>query len=213
MIVKRTMGLYAALMALYVGMTAVGVFEGMSMVNSFAAMFSVSIPLACFSLDELARWEKFAVTLPLGRKGIVQAKYVLILLLTVGTTLLIMLMNLALFAFFPSRISSLPVGLLSVAGITAASLLIHAVMMPACFRFGVQKARVAVFVTLGATVAAITGIGMMTTFPMRATAAISGWGPMLWQITAMVLGVLVVALALLFVSYQVSLRIYEKREF
>ena len=212
-IIKRTARMYLLLVLLYLLMTMSGVFEGTGMVNSFAAMFSVSVPLGCFSLDELARWEKFAITLPLGRKGVVQAKYAMVLLLTVVTSLFIVLMNLALFAFFPSQIPSLPAGLLSAVAMTAGCLLVHALLTPACFKYGVQKARVAIFIALAAAVAIMIPLGMMTTLPLRATAAISGWNPLVGEVGVLVAGALVAAMLLLFVSYRLSLRIYEKKEF
>ena len=212
-VIKRSAAFYIGLMALYFGMAVAGVFEGTGMLNSFAGMFSLAIPMACFSVDELARWEKFAITLPLGRKGVVKARYVMILLLTIGTMLLIVLLNLALFVFLPSRISSLPAGILGAVGVSAGCLLVHAIMTPVCFKFGVQKARVVVAVTAGVATMAAVSLSAITVFPMLGIAAVKGWSPLLGQVSAMVLAGVVGALLLLLASYHVALRLYEKKEF
>ena len=212
-IIKRTVSIYLLMMLLYFGMTLGGVFEGMEIMNSFAAMFSVSVPMGCFSLDEQARWEKYAVTLPLGRKGIVQAKYVLNFLLTAITSLFIIILNLVTFTLFPSRISSLPGSILSAIGVTVGCLLIHAVLTPAYLKFGVQKARMVILFAFAGIVAIFMSLQLMS-FPARATVAVHGWSQAtLEQVGAVVLTLLAVALLLLFVSYRISLRIYEKKEF
>jgi hypothetical protein len=213
-IIKRTAGMYALMILFYFGMTIGGVFQGTGMINGFATTFAIALPLSCFALDEQARWEKYAITLPLGRRGVLQAKYVIALLLTVGMGLLIALMNLAIFAFFPSRIDNLPASLLTVVGMMAGCMLMQSLLIPPCMKYGVQKARVILIIIFATTAAVMVPLSMSVFFPMWARVAISGLRQaMLGQIAAVVLAALAAAVLLMFVSYRISLRIYEKKEF
>jgi len=213
-IIKRTAATYLLMMLFYFGMTIGGVFQGTGMMNMFASVLAIAVPLSGFAFDEQARWEKYAITLPLGRKGVVQAKYMMALLLTVCAGLLIVLMNLIIFAFFPSRIASLPAALLTVVGMMAGCTLVQSLLIPPCMKYGVQKARVILIIVFATTAAVMVPLSMSVFFPMWARSIISGLSQaMLGQIAAVVLAAFVAAVLLMFVSYRLSLRIYEKKEF
>ncbi len=52
--------------------------------SSFTSVMLLVLPTSCFGVDEVCGWDKYAATLPAGRKAVVGARYVLVLLLLGG---------------------------------------------------------------------------------------------------------------------------------
>lgn len=192
--------IYAFILLTFSALTVTGVYD----VSALLMMVSIILcmyPSTSFSYDELAKWDRFAVSVPNGRVKVVRAKYGLALLL--GAFSLVFGLLLALLVAFLDRVEP-GNGLLSCVGGVAGALLHNAILLPLLFRFGTQKGRlmlVGAGVALAGVLGALLAIGGMTAF---------GSG----RLEPFVF-VLLPALTLpaLFVSYRISLGIYQKKEF
>lgn len=191
---------YAFILVMFSALTVTGVYD-VSFLFMMVSVILCMYPSTSFSYDELAKWDRFAVSVPNGRVTVVRAKYGFALLL--GAASLVFDLLLSLLAAFLGRME-LGNGLLTCVGGVAGALLINALMLPLLFRFGAQKGRIlliAVVAALAGVLGALLAIGGMTAF---------GSG-LLESFVLVVLPVL--TLLTLFVSYRVSLGIYQKKEF
>lgn len=191
---------YAFILVMFSALTVTGVYD-VSFLFMMVSVILCMYPSTSFSYDELAKWDRFAVSVPNGRVTVVRAKYGFALLL--GAASLVFDLLLSLLAAFLGRME-LGNGLLTCVGGVAGALLINALMLPLLFRFGAQKGRIlliAVVAALAGVLGALLAIGGMTAF---------GSG-LLKSFVLVVLPVL--TLLTLFVSYRVSLGIYQKKEF
>lgn len=191
---------YAFILVMFSALTVTGVYD-VSFLFMMVSVILCMYPSTSFSYDELAKWDRFAVSVPSGRVLVVRAKYGFALLL--GAASLVFGLLLSLLAAFLGRME-LGNGLLTCVGGVAGALLINALMLPLLFRFGAQKGRIlliAVVAALAGVLGALLAIGGMTAF---------GSG-LLKSFVLVVLPVL--ALLALFVSYRISLGIYQKKEF
>lgn len=191
---------YAFILVMFSALTVTGVYD-VSFLFMMVSVILCMYPSTSFSYDELAKWDRFAVSVPSGRVLVVRAKYGFALLL--GAASLVFDLLLSLLAAFLGRMEP-GNGLLTCVGGVAGALLINALMLPLLFRFGAQKGRIlliAVVAALAGVLGALLAIGGMTAF---------GSG-LLKSFVLVVLPVL--ALLALFVSYRISLGIYQKKEF
>lgn len=191
---------YVFILLMFSALTVTGVYD-VSFLFMMVSIILCMYPSTSFSYDELAKWDRFAVSVPNGRVKVVRAKYGFALLL--GAFSLVFDLLLALLAAFLDRMELGNV-LLSCVGGVAGALLLNAVMLPLLFRFGAQKGRI-LLIAVGAALAGVLGallaIGGMTAF---------GSG----RLEPFVFVVLPApTLLALFVSYRVSLGIYQKKEF
>ena len=191
---------YAFILVMFSALTVTGVYD-VSFLFMMVSVILCMYPSSSFSYDELAKWDRFAVSVPNGRVKVVRAKYGFALLL--GAFSLVMGLLLSLPAAFLGRME-LSEGLLTCVGGAAGALLINAILLPLLFRFGAQKGRIlliAVVAALAGVLGALLAIGGMTAF---------GSG-LLDSFVLVVLPVL--TLLALFISYRISLGIYQKKEF
>ncbi len=120
----------------------------------FPILFSGVIPITLLSCDERCGWTVYSGTLPYSGAQIVSAKYITGLLIGIVSSAVIMgLMTLRMSVMGSEDIAG---ALIGVGAVFVASLLIPAVCLPFCFKFGTEKGRIVYFVVI---ILVITGIG------------------------------------------------------
>ena len=171
-------------------------------VSSILAVLFLMMPLTVFSYDESAKWDAYGLTLPVSRKQIVLSRYVL--------TLLMLAVGALIGAVFTYGITLLPgveetsQGMLEVIPVICGmGLIILAVVFPLIYKFGAEKGRylmIAVFLLL-----------MIVTLLFN---QISGWKEQLLPLLVFLpYAAPIVGLAFMAISYWISCRIYENKEF
>jgi len=200
-ILRRAAKTYLYFIAFYLILTLAGVFDS-TMVTGFIALFTMMLSISSFSYDELARWDRYAAALPVGRRGIVGAKYLLVLCLGVLAQLLITGSGLILWLVKDADLSEIMVtGLVCV----AVGLVINSILLPLLFKFGAEKGRLIMVALFAVTF--LLGFGGAKLLGGESGVALPFW---LETYMAPILAA-VVALALFF-SLQISRSIYEKKE-
>jgi len=119
----------------------------------FPILFSGVIPLTLLSCDERCGWTVYSGTLPYSRAQLVSAKYIAGVLIGLITSVVIlgcMTFQMSLLGEANIAEAAAIVGILF-----AASLILPALCLPFCFRFGTEKGRIVYFfmiilVTIGA---------------------------------------------------------------
>lgn len=109
--------------------------SGGGMVAGMIAMLSVLLPITALSYDEKARWDRYALTMPISRNMLVWSKYLLSLLIALVCGLL----ALGLMLLF----NSLPFSEALMTGwvMAGVALFLSAITYPLYFKLGVEKAR------------------------------------------------------------------------
>lgn len=189
---------------------AVAAFSGMAFLfaamNVFIGMMTVQTVMA---LDERSKWDAVAVTLPVSRKQFVLERYAVGLLSGSFVALLTAAIMTAAGLLAPGRARMIGVpGMLMV---FACGCLGMALELPAIFRFGTAKGRIAMIAVM-AIMGGLAGASASLTDGANLSAA--GEGQLLAGVSLpLAAGVLAAALMVVAVSFAISLRVYKKREF
>ncbi len=205
---KKNVKIFAVLVVLY-GFMAFTTSD----VNFFSSMFTMMIAiltLSVYSYDELAKWDVYALTMPVSREGVVRGKYVIMLLLTlmgavIGTLSTIVIKMIQQDKNLMSGLSGAWIG-------GAIVILFYSIALPFITKLGVEKARFIFFAIY---------LVPFAIFYFAGNAVKSGdfvipeqlirLGEKLVQNIA-ILAPLVLAFAVM-VSYTISVNIYRKKEF
>ena len=191
-------------LALY---TALGIALKMtSFFNLMSWMYGFYV-ISLFSVDNACRWDFYAATLPVSRKTVVTAKFLLLgLCVAAGQVYSLVMAPVAYLVVGVPLMESVLTSLL----VTLVLVVYFAVMLPLTYAFGPDKARSAMLLAL-----VVVGGGIF------AAASLGDAGGLLtamfgWMETILVPGIGVLAgaaAAVCLVCWLASCRIYEKKEF
>lgn len=202
----RQLGLLAVVY-LIIGMTM----KTMSMLPAMMIMGTMMGGLTAFSLDDSCQWNGYACTMNISASHLAKARYLMfygsLLVVTVVTSLLSGALDALLFAETEDRLQNLIIGMCGGGAVFLIYTLILAIDIPMFYKLGVEKARIPMTLTFV--------LPFVIIFPTA-----SSWGPMLEEVDLSAIpwglvGVLLLAFLVvgIFVSYRVSVRILEKKEF
>lgn len=170
-----------------------------SSIFSFAVVFlGTMLPVTALAYDEQAKWDKYALSMPVSRTEMVVSKYLLCLIVFAVAGIL----NLSVELIQKKGVIDMDAVLVSLV-VLSLGILYVSVMLPLLFRFGVEKGRLMILLVVFVPV----GIFMLldwagVSMPKSDT-----------EITALLKILPVVALAALILSVLVSVAIYQKKEF
>lgn len=188
---KRQGGIILLVLAMY-GLFAFS--SGMSEVlGSMICVFGAMLPVTALAYDERAKWDKYALTMPVTRRQMVISKYLLGLLLTAVALVINVAVQAIKSPVDPWEILLMP---LCLAGVGVAFL---ALLMPLLFRFGTEKARLLML--------------LMVAIPVAGVMLLANRNIPLPDENMQIALLLLIPLILLAVSIPLSIRIYEKKEF
>ena len=170
-------------------------------VTSLGVVFCMMVSLLIFTYDEQSKWDAYGLSLPVTRTQVVQAKYLFALLVVLMGCGITALCSVALL-LAGCDMAWQELGFISL-GTGYASLLLVGIMLPCIYKVGVEKAR---FLLLALVLVPAGLIYML----MRLGVPLPDFS----KISPATLLVAAIALLLLLwvVSYQISCRIYAKRE-
>lgn len=181
--------------------------------NSFLYMLVLLIgimsTLTVFSLDKVCGWDSFVTSLPLTRKEIVASRYLFALLLD----LCISILSLGLIAVhYIMRVEEpLSDSLHYLSILLLITVLMQSILLPFVYKWGVEKARfvyMACFLVLSAVIFWAAQTGMLGDFSVEGTKP--GLKPGMYAAEA---AALFFILAGGYLSFILSVKIYEKKEF
>ena len=202
LVLRKSLKTYLLFLIFYFVMALLGLFS-ISFIAAFVQIIVMLLPMSSFAYDDLAKWDRYAMTLPLGRRAVVRAKYLFVLLMVLASAAFALLSCAAL-----SITAAEPVAENLAAGVGALSVGLLAVdlTLPLNYKLGPERARPFLYAIIFIPVILIV------------LAARAGLLDGLDQISpAMVLPLLgLIPLLILLglpISYLVSCRIVEQKEF
>ena len=208
LVLRKTIRTYVLFLALYSLLAVFDIFP-LSTVTAVTELIIMMLPLSAFSFDEYAKWDRYAAALPLGRRAVVGARYCFALLMAAAATLFCLLLS-VLMSIVQGR-GSLMENLFSLAFCLGFGLLVADILLPLCYKVGVERARPYMYVVIFVPVLLVFGAYQLGLIPAGALAALAALPE-----TALLAGAGLAALlplAGLLVSYLVSCRIMERKEF
>ena len=137
MVSKRTVKAYLGIMIFYAALTVMGMFS-VTFVTAFVSVMLIMLPISAFAYDEQAKWDRYAMSLPIGRSRVVGARYLFTLLIVLGSLAFALLAGVTVAVTGKGDLMEVLVSALTT---LAAGLLIADVLLPLCYKVGPERAR------------------------------------------------------------------------
>lgn len=202
LVLRKALRTYVLFLIFYLILAIFDLFS-ISFITAFVQIIVMILPMSSFAYDDLAKWDRYAMTLPLGRRAVVRAKYafVLLMILVAATFALLSCVALSITAAQPveenlaAGVGALSVGLLAVD-----------VILPLNYKMGPERARPFLYAIIFIPVILIV------------LAARAGWLDNLEQLPPSVVLPLLCLIPLVILlglpmSYLISCRVVEQKEF
>lgn len=163
--------------------------------STFAVVYASMLPYTALAYDERSHWDQMAAMMPYSDRDLVLSKYVFGWLSTAAAAAASFVLQTVLVAVWPGAEGpSVPVILLSV----CVAVCILDITLPMMFRFGVEKARLAMFLIIFLVCASAGAISVID------QSGGPDFGFQMWAPPA-------VAVVMTAVSIPMSLRMYRRR--
>jgi hypothetical protein len=166
------------------------------MLGAMMSVLAAMLPITAMAYDDKAKWDKYAMTMPVSRKDLVLSKY----FLGGGFILIAFGLNVAfnIVVGIMAMEDIIPMALM----LLGAGLFFMAVTLPLMFKFGVEKGRTAMFILIAApTVLVLLMSKLNIQMPSEAF------------LEMLPLILIVIAVFSLVLSTVLSISIYKKKEF
>lgn len=212
LLLKDFIGLkkYLTFILLFIGaafllsMVLAGQHEADFLSGAMMGILSIVFPIfsiTTFSLDDLCKWDRYGMTMPVSRKQVVLSKYLLGIVLEV-LSLVLSVIVMGLLSVKGTLSMNVQETMLSIGLLGCVALCLIAVILPLTFRFGSEKTRL---ILLG-----------FCLLPLMVNAVKSRIGELSISMETMVMWIKLfpaIALLLFVGSIFLSMWIYEKKEF
>jgi len=180
-------------------------FQGTFDVTFIVPLIGIMMFISTFSYDDFNNWNSYAVTLPDGRKNIVKAKYVASIILTIILGAVALAISIGINYTRTSGINLEEI-VSSLMGTVLSSVIIISLFYPIVFKFGATNGRIILF----AVVFGITGIAALISQFIDMI-------PIINMINKLdnyaIIAIPIISILLLGISYLISNKIYERKEF
>lgn len=180
-------------------------FQGTLDATFIIPLIGIILFLSTFSYDDFNNWNSYAVTLPNGRKNVVRAKYI-------ASTILMIILAVVAFSigigisYIKTNSINLDEIISSLMGTMLSIVIINSLLYPIVFKFGATNGRIILF----AVVFGIAGIGTLIAQFIDMTPIIN----IINKLDNYLLIVIpIIYIILLGISYLISSKIYQNKEF
>ncbi len=195
LILKNSLKTFLLVLIVYGCMICMGTLD----IFFLPPFISVLLMISTFNYDNYNKWDFYALTLPDGRKNVVRAKYITTLLVVVVTMIFALVIGL-LFLKKADYLESLTTCLSTFLGIS----FFEGILYPLIFKYGVEKARIAIFglifglIIIGGVIFKFVDFSFLNNL-----AFLENYINYL---------ILIVIFVILFISYKISVIIFNRRE-
>ena len=164
--------------------------------------------LSSFSYDEYAKWDSYALTFPISRKDLVFSKYILFMTFPIIGSFLSIILSTIICLFKQTLIVEEIFA--SAMGFLFSMEILLLILLPLIFKFGIELGRIMIPVVSFS----IFGIGFLVIKLIQALNLPFLSLEQIYTLTPIIPWIALVMVALIaYLSYQVSLRIVEKKEY
>ena len=172
--------------------------------------YIVMLIISVFSYDELNNSNGYIITLPFSRKTIVKARYILSLI-NIGIALLIGLLLSLIIPLLNSDITFMSI-FLSMCATVGGVIIVISLLIPFFYKFGVQKGRMMLFIVIiGLSLVIGTVFALFENAKLPIANFINNIASLHYPI--IIVGIILLILFVLYISYRISCKVYQKKEF
>lgn len=180
-------------------------FQGTFDVIFIIPLIGIMLFISTFSYDDFNNWNSYAVTLPNGRKNVVRAKYIASIILTIILAAVALTIGIEI-SYTKTNSINLDEIISSLMGTMLSSIIIISLLYPIVFKFGATNGRIILF----AVVFGIAGIGALIAQFVDTTPIIN----MINRLDSYsLIAIPIISAILLGISYLISNKIYQNKEF
>ena len=180
-------------------------FQGTFDVTFIIPLIGIMLFISTFSYDDFNNWNSYAVTLPNGRKNVVRAKYIASIILTIILAIVSLTIGIGI-SYTKTNSINLDEIISSLMGTMLSSIIIISLLYPIVFKFGATNGRIILF----AVVFGIAGIGALIAQFVDTTPIIN----MINRLDSYsLIAIPIISVILLGISYLISNKIYQNKEF
>ena len=180
-------------------------FQGTFDVTFIVPLIGIMLFISTFSYDDFNNWNSYAVTLPDGRKNVVRAKYIASIILTIILGIVSLAIGVGI-DYAKTNNINLDETISSLMGTVLSSVIIISLLYPIVFKFGATNGRIILF----AVVFGIAGIGALIAQFVDTTPIIN----MINRLDSYsLIAIPIISAILLGISYLISNKIYQNKEF
>ncbi|WP_313132862.1 ABC-2 transporter permease [Anaerocolumna sp.] len=179
-------------------------FKNPNLIVFMMVFVTTMLIVTSMAYDESTKWDKYALTMPITKKDLVKSKYVLLVLLALAGGVISLISAFILSKFI--GVSDYEEMLLTSAGVVLASLLLFSIIIPIIFKMGTEKTRIIMIILFAVPTILITGFSKIfkdLNMP-QLTAE---------QVKYLVYASPFIVLLIVFLSYNLSVSILNKKEF
>ena len=180
-------------------------FQGTFDVTFIIPLIGIMLFISTFSYDDFNNWNSYAVTLPDGRKNVVRAKYIASIILTIILAAVALVIGIGI-SYTKTNSINLNEIISSLMGTMLSSVIIISLLYPIVFKFGATNGRIILF----AVVFGIAGIGTLIAQFVDMTSIIN----MINRLDSYsLIAIPIISVILIGISYLISNKIYQNKEF
>ena len=180
-------------------------FQGTLDVTFIIPLIGIILFLSTFSYDDFNNWNSYAVTLPNGRKNVVRAKYIASIILMIILAVVAFFIGIGI-SYIKTNSINLDEIISSLMGTMLSSVIIISLLYPIVFKFGATNGRIILF----AVVFGIVGIGTLIAQFIDMTPIINIINKL---DNYLLIAIPIIYIILLGISYLISSKIYQNKEF
>ena len=201
LIIKANLKSMIIIFVIYIMLAFQGTFD----VTFIIPLIGIMLFISTFSYDDFNNWNSYAVTLPNGRKNVVRAKYIASIILTIILAIVSLTIGIGI-SYTKTNSINLDEIISSLMGTMLSSIIIISLLYPIVFKFGATNGRIILF----AVVFGIAGIGALIAQFVDMTFIIN----MINRLDSYALvAIPIISAILLGISYLISNKIYQNKEF
>lgn len=207
LVMRKAVMSYLVVLVIY-GVLAYLELFNFGFVITFLQVMLMVLPMSAFAYDEQAKWERYAMSLPLGRGAVVGARYLFVLALALITAAMGLAASAVLWQIHADDILELVLTLLVASFL---GLFVSAVLLPLNYKLGAERARPFLYAIIFIPLIAFTLLTRAGALDLSALSWLNDLSP-----SALIGGAALLplaGLALLFVSYLISCRVAAGKEY
>lgn len=183
--------------------------SAMSMITIMLILVFGMVGIGTFSYDEMAKADRYILTLPLTRKEVVRAKYVLVILLTlIGAVVGVLASGIISYVMskeLPDFLELISYALGGILGIA----FVEGIQIPCIYKFGAEKGRIQIFIVIAIMAFLLGGIFYIGE-KININLPVNNILNILTNYMPLVL--LTATVIIYFVSYKIAYKLYSKKE-
>ncbi len=199
--IKSNLKLIGILLIVYAVMGLMGEMD----ISFLLPFMSVMIMISTFSYDNYNKWDAYAISLPDGRKNSVKAKYIATILMVLITAIITTLLSFII-SYINTKTINYEQIVITMLGTIFGTLLVLTFMYPTIYKFGVEKARIGIFLIVFGLVmiGGVLSKYINLSFIVKSLSFLENY---------IVIILIILMVIMVYISYKISEKIFYKKEF